>query len=89
MRKCRNWQTSKTKDLVHIACVWVQVPSSAVRKKVQPKGWTFFRTAEDKNQESENTQATLARGASAVQWTASYEPTEPAGENQVPSSARV
>ena len=28
-RKCRNWQTSKTKDLVHIACVWVQVPSSA------------------------------------------------------------
>ena len=28
-RKCRNWQTSKTKDLVIIAIVWVQVPSSA------------------------------------------------------------
>ena len=33
MRKCRNWQTSKTKDLVAIAVVWVQVPSSAVKKK--------------------------------------------------------
>ena len=30
MRKCRNWQTSKTKDLVSIALVWVQVPSSAL-----------------------------------------------------------
>ena len=40
-RKCRNWQTSKTKDLVSNALVWVQVPSSAL-KKVQPKGWTFF-----------------------------------------------
>ena len=30
MRKCRNWQTSKTKDLVIIVIVWVQVPSSAV-----------------------------------------------------------
>lgn len=29
--KCRNWQTSKTKDLVIIAIVWVQVPSSALR----------------------------------------------------------
>ena len=29
MRKCRNWQTSKTKDIVIIAIVWVQVPSSA------------------------------------------------------------
>ena len=29
-RKCRNWQTSKTKDLVIIAIVWVQVPSSAL-----------------------------------------------------------
>ena len=29
MRKCRNWQTSKTKDLVINAIVWVQVPSSA------------------------------------------------------------
>ena len=28
-RKCRNWQTSKTKDLVSNALVWVQVPSSA------------------------------------------------------------
>ncbi len=33
MRKCRNWQTSKTKDLVLIASVWVQVPSSALEKK--------------------------------------------------------
>ena len=32
MRKCRNWQTSKTKDLVIIAIVWVQVPSSALKK---------------------------------------------------------
>lgn len=32
MRKCRNWQTSKTKDLVTIAVVWVQVPSSALCK---------------------------------------------------------
>ncbi len=30
-RRCRNWQTSKTKDLVSIVLVWVQVPSSAVR----------------------------------------------------------
>ena len=29
-RKCRNWQTSKTKDLVINAIVWVQVPSSAL-----------------------------------------------------------
>ena len=28
-RKCRNWQTSKPKDLVHGFCVRVQVPSSA------------------------------------------------------------
>ncbi len=34
MRKCRNWQTSKTKDLVAIAVVWVQVPSSALGKMV-------------------------------------------------------
>ena len=33
MRKCRNWQTSKTKDLVIIAIVWVQVPSSALNNK--------------------------------------------------------
>ena len=33
MRKCRNWQTSKTKDLVIIAIVWVQVPSSAFKVK--------------------------------------------------------
>ena len=33
MRKCRNWQTSKTKDLVIIAIVWVQVPSSAFNMK--------------------------------------------------------
>ena len=35
MRKCRNWQTSKTKDLVIIAIVWVQVPSSALLNLVQ------------------------------------------------------
>ena len=29
LRKCRNWQTSKTKDLVTIAVVWVRFPSSA------------------------------------------------------------
>ena len=34
MRKCRNWQTSKTKDLVSNALVWVQVPSSALVKSV-------------------------------------------------------
>ena len=33
LRKCRNWQTSKTKDLVLIASVWVQVPSSALEKE--------------------------------------------------------
>ena len=33
-RKCRNWQTSKTKDLVAIAVVWVQVPSSAFKMSV-------------------------------------------------------
>ena len=32
LRKCRNWQTSKTKDLVHVICVRVQVPSSALRE---------------------------------------------------------
>ena len=38
MRKCRNWQTSKTKDLVIIAIVWVQVPSSALTQRVKPQG---------------------------------------------------
>ncbi len=33
MRKCWNWQTGQTKDLVVIAIVWVQVPSSALEKK--------------------------------------------------------
>lgn len=32
MQECRNWQTSKTKDLVSIALVWVQVPSSAFKE---------------------------------------------------------
>ena len=36
-RKCRNWQTSKTKDLVSIALVWVQVPSSALNNR--KTGW--------------------------------------------------
>ena len=45
MRKCRNWQTSKTKDLVSIALVWVQVPSSAFINKVGSliiQGFLFF-----------------------------------------------
>ena len=37
MRKCRNWQTSKTKVLVSIAIVWVQVPSSALNNKTGAK----------------------------------------------------
>ena len=37
MRKCRNWQTSKTKDLVLIASVWVQVPSSALYVYTEPE----------------------------------------------------
>ena len=37
MRKCRNWQTGKTKDLVIIAIVWVQVPSSALNNKTGTK----------------------------------------------------
>ena len=37
MRKCRSWQTSKTKDLVIIAIVWVQVPSSALNNKTGTK----------------------------------------------------
>jgi DNA primase len=42
-RKCRNWQTSKTKDLVSIALVWVQVPSSAfiIRRELSFI-WKFF-----------------------------------------------
>ena len=43
MRKCRNWQTSKTKDLVSIALVWVQVPSSAfIIRKGLSFIWKFF-----------------------------------------------
>ena len=44
LRKCRNWQTSKTKDLVINAIVWVQVPSSAVHKskRIHPYGWILF-----------------------------------------------
>ena len=34
MQECRNWQTSKTKDLVINAIVWVQVPSSASFQKI-------------------------------------------------------
>ena len=46
MRKCRNWQTSKTKDLVSIALVWVQVPSSAHKKRgSNRKIWSFFLCA--------------------------------------------
>ena len=46
MRKCRNWQTSKTKDLVAIAVVWVQVPSSALEQKSSGGNLRvfFFRT---------------------------------------------
>ncbi len=45
MRKCRNWQTSKTKDLVSIALVWVQVPSSALFNRMGSliiQGFLFF-----------------------------------------------
>ena len=44
MRKCRNWQTSKTKDLVSIALVWVQVPSSALQKETSDfiRGFLFI-----------------------------------------------
>ena len=44
MRKCRNWQTSKTKDLVTIAVVWVQVPSSAflIKWEALIRGFPFF-----------------------------------------------
>ena len=42
MRKCRNWQTSKTKDLVIIAIVWVQVPSSALRSEKALRNQGFF-----------------------------------------------
>ena len=41
-RKCRNWQTSKTKDLVLIASVRVQVPPSASFKREQPSNWLLF-----------------------------------------------
>ena len=44
MRKCRNWQTSKTKDLVSIALVWVQVPSSAYRALDDSRAFLFART---------------------------------------------
>lgn len=42
MRKCRNWQTSKTKDLVTIAVVWVQVPSSALLVSSRKLCYTRF-----------------------------------------------
>ena len=47
MRKCRNWQTSKTKDLVLIASVWVQVPSSALNKKTQVLPESFLFNTEE------------------------------------------
>ena len=42
MRKCRNWQTSKTKDLVTVYVVWVQVPSSALTKGIGYKPVPFL-----------------------------------------------
>ena len=42
MRKCRNWQTSKTKDLVTVYVVWVQVPSSARTKGIGSLNRFFF-----------------------------------------------
>ena len=44
MQECRNWQTSKTKDLVSNALVWVQVPSPAVTRVegFQEKAFGFF-----------------------------------------------
>ena len=50
MRKCWNWQTGQTKDLVVIAIVWVQVPSSAERKPLCIQG--FFPA--QKNQTRQN-----------------------------------
>ena len=44
MRKCWNWQTGQTKDLVVIAIVWVQVPSSAEQKLLLMQG--FFTLLE-------------------------------------------
>ena len=57
MRKCRNWQTSKTKDLVLIASVWVQVPSSALEKeKREPFNMevSFFLYFENRDVGEEN-----------------------------------
>ena len=48
MRKCWNWQTGQTKDLVVIAIVWVQVPSSAERKPLCMQG---FFPAQKKSEE--------------------------------------
>ena len=45
MQECRNWQTSKTKDLVADFAVWVQVPSPAL-KKTQTNVWVFFNAEE-------------------------------------------
>ena len=46
MRKCRNWQTSKTKDLVTVYVVWVQVPSSARNKRINSKELVLLFCAE-------------------------------------------
>ena len=56
MRKCRNWQTSKTKDLVSIALVWVQVPSSALTEILKalencPRGLFLLEKYESRKNE--------------------------------------
>ena len=48
-RKCRNWQTSKTKDLVINAIVWVQVPSSAAKKLLEFSPGAFFCSKKYRN----------------------------------------
>ncbi len=44
-RKCRNWQTSKTKDLVtSLSCGFKShLPHWMIRKSLRHKAWGFFR----------------------------------------------
>ena len=45
MRKCRNWQTSKTKDLVMLTSCGFKshLPHWMIRKSLRHKAWGFFR----------------------------------------------
>ena len=44
-RKCRNWQTSKTKDLVMLTSCGFKshLPHCMIRKSLRHKAWGFFR----------------------------------------------